>query len=142
MRKIEKKRYFEKNEVERMLKELKNDLELNKKELFQKLKKLQKSELKQLGQFCHGSVGLVFNVIKSFCKALFDAGSANSNSKSEYIVFPFASKAVYSLNINSIVKDTRISSLLPDSFQSFCPLKVYIAMIFLWEGNSSTMVVF
>ena len=63
-----KKKYFEKNEVERKIKELKYDLELNKKELFQKLKKLQKSELKQLGQFCHGSVGLVFNVISSFCK--------------------------------------------------------------------------
>ena len=51
--------------------------------------------------------------------------SINSNSESEYIVFPFSSKAIDSLNINSIIKDTKIASLLPDSLKPFCPLKVY-----------------
>ena len=121
------KRYFKKNEVERKIIELKDDLELNKKEFYRKLKKLQNSEIKQLGQFCHGSIGIVYNVIKSFCKTSFNANNSKPKSISEFIVFPFSSKVVDLLNINSIIKDTKIASHLPDSIKPFCPLKVYFS---------------
>ena len=80
-----------------------------------------------MGQFCHGVIGITFNVIKSFCKTLIISKNSNSKDNSECIIFPFSSKVVDLLNINSIIKDTKITNLLPDSLKQFCPLRVFFS---------------
>lgn len=126
-----KKRYekmtFTEKDIEKEIKELKKNLELNQKTLlYRKLKSFRKCQLLFLQKLCSSGVGNVYNLIASFAHAIFPHKTVQPRTqKPECIIFPYSSKAIDALKLNSVIKDTRIQGLLPPKILPFCPLNVF-----------------
>ena len=119
------KKYKSKDEIEQVERALRNDFIHNKNIFYQRIKSFQRKQLLQIYNSCGKELGLFFNVLRSYVHTFVPEKSQLPKKETENILFQFSSKALDLVEINSVIKDTRIQSLLPDIIQPFCPLKVY-----------------
>ena len=125
MNKREKKIFKDKNEIENAKKQLKDDFVLSKNIFYRKIKSLQNFQIKQVYSSCGGDIGFFYNVFKSFVHTFSPIKAKPPKNISDCIIFNYSSKAIDTINISSAIRDTSIQSLLPNSVQPFCPLKIY-----------------
>ena len=114
------------NEVSDLVMTYKKDIEEKRyNDLYRRLSKMRKIETIQCGKQClsNSNIGIVFNVIRSFCKSYSNPPKAKSLSES--ILFHFSSKAMDHLKLNSLFRDTRLCELLPQAVKELGPLKIY-----------------
>ena len=119
------KKYKTKDEIEQVKTTLRNDFIYNKNIFYRKIKSFQQKQLLQIYNSCGKELGLFFNVFKSYVHTFTPGKTKLTKKDTDNILFQFSSKALDMLEMNSVIKDTRIQSLLPDIIKPFCPLKVY-----------------
>ena len=125
MNKREKRIFKDKNEIENAKKQLKDDFVSSKNIFFRKIKSFQNFQIKQIYNSCGGDIGFFYNVFRSWVHTFSPAEIRPPKKDTDCIIFNFSSKALDHINLNSIIRDTRVQSLLPDNIIPFCPLKVY-----------------
>ena len=93
---------------------------------YRKIKSFQREQLLQIYNSCGEEVGFFFNVFRFYVHT-FSPTKAKPPCKrdTDCIIFQFSSKALGVPKIKSVIKDTRIQSLLPDCIKPFCPLTLY-----------------
>ena len=122
---------FTEKDIEKEIKELKKNLQLNKNILYRKLRNYQKRQLYNLYQFCMSDVGFLYSVVNSYAHTFFPPINKPTKTDLECIIFPYSSKTIDKLKLKSVIKDTRIQSLLPSNILTYCPLRIFILTTFL-----------
>jgi len=123
--KRKKKIYKDNEEIEQVKRNIKNDFMLNKNIFYKKITSLQNRQLKQVYKSCGDEIGFFYNVFRSWVHTFSPPKTRTPKKDTDCIIFNFSSKALDHINLNSIVRDTRVQSFLPNNIIPFCPLKVY-----------------
>lgn len=123
--KRKKKIYKDNNEIEQAKREIKNDFMLNKNTFYKKITSMQNRQLKQVYKNCGSEIGFFYNVYRSFVHTFSPPRMVIPKKDNECIIFNFCSKALDHFNLKSVIRDTRIQSLLPNNIIPLCPLKIY-----------------
>ena len=96
--------------------------------MFNTLKSYDYKGIDSLFTLSQNNSGLIYNVCSSFCSAFHKKYKQNDNSSGtqrEHINFHFNCKFIDELNLKSIIHDSSIVKLLPDSIRKLCPLRLF-----------------
>ena len=85
---------------------------------YKKITSLQNRQPKQVYKSCGDDIGFFYNVFRSWVHTFSPPKTRPPKKDTECIIFNFSSKALDHINLNSIVRDTRIQSLLPNKIMA------------------------
>ena len=95
-------------------------------QFYMKLRSLSKRLLKAIVLKVTASQLYFSPILQSFYHNLYERNNPNSEYKErEYIVLPFNCKFIDVLKLDSILRDSTITALLPDTFKERLPLRIF-----------------
>ena len=110
---------------------IKNDIEMfknnlnNPNQMYKKLKTYRKRDLDVLYRISKNNFGLIYSICSSFCSETLKINIENENIKRENITFTFNCKMIDKLQLKSVMADTSIIKLLPNTLKELAPMRIF-----------------
>ena len=113
-------------DIQQILVDLIHLFKNNSNQLYQKLKSLSKKMMESVIPSMLKENSTLYNIMRSFYNNRFKVGKETPNKQErELIVLPFNCKFIDRLQLNSILRDSSIESLLPATFLNRLPLMIH-----------------
>ena len=118
--------YYNNITISNLVQELMNLFHIDTTFFFVRLRSLCKKLLQSIVRKSVADNLSITPILQSFLNNTFRSKTPNLQEvKREHIIFPFTSKFIDQLNLNSILRDTSITSLLPKEFNDKLPLRIF-----------------